>query len=348
MPKKKISTGVTQEPDAIIKVNKKMTEELMSIIKRYNEMFKEVPEAARVCGHCKKNKTLTHYFSARNPLMHNRKISICKECVEEQIHFEEYGEAQYFLTLMGLPFVEDAWERCLRDPAPIGQYVKLMNLGQYASLEAATIHRIKSYSEAFDHDPYQAQLDTLTDDEKGYLKAKWGDHYTFIDCLKLEEYAEQMMEDYDIDTRSHQDYLQKIAKVSLIIDGMIRDGDYDGVKKMSKTLDDLMKSAGFAQSTKSKDAKTDSGFNAFSVLFEMAEKKGFIPKYATDEPKDIVDTTIKNLQAWTYQLIAKEPDLQTLLENAAKRVIEQEKKEKDEKKEYAELEDIDYEYNEKT
>jgi hypothetical protein len=347
MVKKSDTTKTKEEPNAVIKVNKKMTEELINIIKKYNEIFTTVPEGGRVCGHCKKNKTSTHYFSARNPLMYNRKIGICKDCIETVINFEEYGEAQYFLTLMGLPFVEDAWEKCLQDPLPIGKYIKLMNLGQYASLEAATINRIKSYSEAFDNDPYQAQLDTLTNDEKGFLKAKWGEHYSLIDCIKLEEYAEAMMEDYDIDTRSHQDYLQKIAKVSLIIDNMIRDGDYDGVKKMSKTLDDLMKSAGFTQSTK-KENKEDNSFNSFALLFEMAEKQGFIPQYHIDEPKDIVDKTMKNLQSWTYQLITKEPDLQVLLEHAAKRVLEQEKKDIKEKDEYEGLEGIDYEYNEKT
>jgi hypothetical protein len=324
---RKKDKNTEETPKVGIEVNKRMTEELMAIVIRYKEDLGEtVTESARVCSVCKKNKALNHFFTGRNPLFHNGRIGVCKECIEEYVNFSEYGEVQYFLTLMGLPFVEDIWEKCLEDPSPIGKYVKLMNLGQYSKLEAATINRIKSYSEELENDPYQAQLDLLTNEERGYLKAKWGESYSLIDCIKLEEYTTAMMQDYKIDTKSHQDYLQKIAKVSLIIDEMIVEKDYDGVKKMSKTLDDLMKSAGFTQNTKSKNGD-DENYNSWALLFEIAEKQGFIPKYHTDEPKDIVDKTIQNLRNWTYQLIAKEPDLQQLLENAAKRVIEQEKKE---------------------
>ncbi len=341
------ATKVPQDENAIIKVNKKMSGELMTIIKRYKEEFgQSVPEMGRVCSKCKKNKSTDKYYKARNPLMHNSKIAICRDCVDECIKFNDYGEAQYFLVLLGLPFVEDIWEKSFEQDNPVGYYIKTMNLGQYLEMEAATINRVKAFSEALDINPYEVQLSTLTNDERGYLKAKWGEHYDIIECIKLEEYAELMMEDYDIDTRSHHDYLQKIAKVSLIIDNMIRDGDYKGVKDMSKTLDDLMKSAGFSQSSK-KETKNENEFNAFGVIFEMAEKKGFIPKFHTSEPKDIVDETIKNVQNWTYQLIAKEPDLQTLLENAAKRVIEQEQKDKEESdSSYAEIEEIQNEYNE--
>ncbi len=347
--KDKTITQVPEDENAVIKVNKKMTGELMTIIKRYKQEYSQfVPEAGRVCSKCRKNKSVESFSMARNPLMHNSRISICTECVDQFVAFEDYGEAQYFLVLLGLPFVEDIWEKSFAHKSPVRYYIKIMNLGQYLEMEAATINRVKAFSEAIDLNPYEVEASKLTSDERGYLQGKWGEHYSLIDCVKLQEYEEQMKEDYIIETRSHEDYLQKVAKVSLIIDNMIRDADYKGVKDMSKTLDDLMKSAGFSQSSK-KGNKDDNDFNAFGTIFEMAEKKGFIPKFHTDESKDIVDETIKNVQNWTYQLIAKEPDLQVLLENAAKRVIEQEQKDKDESDSgYAEIEEIQNEHNEKT
>jgi hypothetical protein len=336
---KRLKTGVTEDPKAVIKVNKRMSEDLLDIISRYKELFKEVVESSRVCSHCQKSKPLNNYLKSKNPLMHNHRIGVCKECVENVIHFEEFGEAQYLLTLMHLPFVEDVWEKSLQDPAPIGKYIKIMNLGQYSTLEPAMIHRIKSHSEAFDNDPYQAMLDTMTDDERGSLKAIWGQTYDILDCVRLEEAYNDMMEDFSITNRADKDYLKLIVKTNLAAQKSLDDGDYDNYKKLSSAFDALMKSANLA-AIRSKDKKLDDQYNAFGVVFEMAEKKGFIPKYHNDENPDIVDKTIKNLKTFTDKLIRGEPDLNTLLENAAKRVIEQEKKDKEED-EYLGIEGID-------
>ena len=328
MAKKKDATKISPTGNSLIQVNKKMEESLETIIAEYKEKYQhEVSEPHRVCSCCKKTKSLTNYFKARNPFMHNTRIGVCKGCLEENVNFGDFNEVQYFLTLINVPFVEDVWQNALHDPNPISKYIQMMNLGQYAHLDSASINRIKSYSKAFDTDPYQAQLDMMTDDERGYLQAKWGYHYDILDCVKMEEYYNDMMEDYEITTRSHQDYLKKIVQTSLILEQLIENSQYDDFKKVSKTYDDLMKSADFVQNKK--DNKKDAGHNAFGVIFEMAEKKGFIPQYHNDEEPDIVDRTIKNVKAWTETLVKGEADLDVLMENAAKRVIEQEKKEKE-------------------
>ena len=338
--KKKVSTDVVRDEKSVIMVNQRMEEDIISIIKRYEKMYpEESVEPNRQCSHCKKTRPLSQYYKSKNPLMHNRRISICKGCIEKTVDFNNFGEAQYFLSLVHLPFVEDAWMTCLKESTPVSYYLKMMNLGQYANLEPAMIHRIKSHSKAFDADPYQAKLDLLTEDERGYLQAKWGYAYSLIDCVKLEDYAERMMEDFEIITRAHQDYLKMIIKTSLAMEQALDEKDFDNAKKLGKLYDDLMKSANFAEA-KSKDKKLDEGFNAFGVVFEMAEKKGFIPQYHNTENPDIVDKTIKNLKSWTQNLVRGEQDLDVLIEGVAKRLLEQETKEKQDL-EYMGLEGLD-------
>jgi len=303
----------------------KIKEPLQDLVKRYREMFPEhATEPNKQCMNCRKTKALTQYFKTRNPLITNRRIGICKVCIEEKIDFSDFGEAQYFLALMHLPFVEEAWNNVLEQSNPISQYLKAMNLGQYSNLDPIAAHTMKTYGKAYHNDPYQEQVQSLQEEEKGYLQAKWGNHYDLIDCLKLEEYAQQMKEDYHVETRSHEDYLQKIAKTSLIIDEMMKEANYKGVKEMSKTLDDLMKSAGFTQSSKSKEEKQSDEFNAFGYVFEMAEKQGFIPQYHNEEDPDIVDKTIVNLKEWTENLVKGESDLDILMENALESIVRQE------------------------
>lgn len=308
----------------------KIEQDVKKIMERYKELFDhKVEEPARMCSCCKKVKAPhENYFASRNPLVHNKRIGVCRRCIKKHVNFGELAEAQYFLSLLNAPFIEELWLKSLAkdDIDPLSHYLKMLNFSDYAEYEPASLDNLKSYTASAEKDPYWLALKDLSEYEQGILFAKWGDHYDILDCLKLEEYYNDMMEDYQIKTRAHQDYLKNIAKVSLQMDKMIADGDFSGYEKIAKTYDNLMKSANFAE-MKAKEDKRDLGYNAFGELFEMAEKQGFIPKFHTDEPRDIVDKTIKNLKAWTQSLIQGEVDINTLMDNAAKRVLEQEQEE---------------------
>jgi len=306
--------------------NVKMEEKLLKIIERYKNQFVVKHEKRKVCTSCDIEQQFKEFFVARNPLMPTTRISVCRTCLDKHINFDDYMEAQYFLSLCHAPFVEDVWEVALTKDKPIGYYFKTINLTQYSKLDPQAVHRIRKAARQYDADPYQAKMDMLTPHEAGYLKAKWGESYDMVDRIKLEEYYDEMMEDYEIITRSHKDYLKMIIKTSLAMEKALDEADYDNYKKLAKAYDDLMKSADFVQSKK-QEKKDENAYNAFGVVFEMAEKKGFIPQYHKEPEKDIVDKTIKNLKNWTLQLVRGEADLEQLLENAAKRVVEQEKEE---------------------
>ena len=109
--------------------------------------------------------------------------------------------------------------------------------------------------------------------------------------------------------------------------------------KVSKIYNDLMKAAEFSEASK-KDKRNDDGINAVGLIYALAEKKKFIPKYHYEDNPDIIDKTEKNLKSWMHKLIANEADLNILLENAAKRVVEQEKKE-EQMSEYADIEQLE-------
>ena len=316
----------TKKNDPKPKKHKYIEQDVKKVMNKYQEMYgtNEVAEPARVCSHCLKSKALRNYYMARNPMMHNKRIGVCKYCLKKNVQFHELGEAQYFLTLLNWPFIDDLWTAALDHEDPIGFYLRAMNFEQYQDIESATLDSIKAYTADAAANPYWTSVEELSEYQQGVLFAKWGEHYSMLDCVKLEEYYNDMMQDYEIKTRAHQDYLKNIAKTSLVMDQMLANGDYDGYKKLAATYDALMKSANFAEA-KSKDDKKDAGYNAFGLLFQTAEKEGFIPQYHNNENPDIVDKTIKNLKSWTDKLVKGETDLNELMENAAKRVLEQEK-----------------------
>lgn len=174
--------------------------------------------------------------------------------------------------------------------------------------------------------------DNLTEEDKIYLAIKWGRTYKPYEWVQLEQYYQEMMNSFDIQTPSHVDYLKLICKTSLKAHQLIDLGDIEGFQKMSKVYDVLMKSAKFT----AVQNKADDGefVNSISELVLLCEKEGgFIPRFYAAEPRDKVDETLADLRSYTKTLVTEEMNLGNLIESAVKALQRQ--------AEQAEDEDID-------
>lgn len=167
--------------------------------------------------------------------------------------------------------------------------------------------------------------DSLTEEDKTYLKLKWGRGYRWDEMVHMEQMYEDMMASYDIQSAGHKDYLILICKTSLKCNQLIDAGDIDGYQKMSRVYDQLMKSSKFtaAQNNDNDGNEIDS----FGRLFEIAEAEGFIPRYYVEGPQDKVDSTLQDLQSYTRSLVMDEMNLGDMLESAIKKIKSDEEKE---------------------
>lgn len=156
--------------------------------------------------------------------------------------------------------------------------------------------------------------DDLTDEDKVYLRLKWGKTYRPEEWVRLEQLYEEMMASYDIQTAGHIDTLKLICKTSLKANQLLDLGDIDGAQKMLKMYDGLMKSGKFTAAQN----KAEQGEFVDSVgeLIEMCEKQGYIERYYIDSPNDKVDFTIQDMQRYTRTLIEEETNLSTMIEAA--------------------------------
>lgn len=169
--------------------------------------------------------------------------------------------------------------------------------------------------------------DDLTEEDRIYLRLKWGKTYKPEEWIRLEQLYKEMMDSYDIQTAGHIDTLKLICKTSLKANQLIDIGDIEGFQKMSKVYDSLMKSGKFTAAQN----KTESGefIDSISELVELCEKEGFIPRYYTETPMDKVDETLADLKGYTRSLVTEEMNLGNLIENAVKEMARQESKEED-------------------
>lgn len=181
-------------------------------------------------------------------------------------------------------------------------------------------------------------VDDLTEEDRTYLRLKWGKTYKPEEWVRLEQLYEEMMASYDIQGAGHIDTLKLVCKTSLKANQLIDIGDIEGFQKMSKVYDSLMKSGKFtAQQNK---AETGDFVDSIGELIEMCEKQGYIERYYIESPKDRVDMTIADMQRYTKTLVEEETNLSIMVEKAL-RDIEKEDKAEAENTEDMIIDDID-------
>ena len=195
-----------------------------------------------------------------------------------------------------------------------------------------------------------APEDNLTAEDKVFLTMKWGKLYRAEEWISLEKFYAEMMESFDIQGAAHKSYLMMICKTSLKMNQAIDCGDIEGFQKLAKVYDNLMKSAKFTAAQN----KAESGEFVDSVgeIVYLCEEQGFIPRFHTDEPKDIVDITLRDMKGYSYKLVTEEMGLGNMIEAALQQMKREEEKEEgelDENDEFLDpenapvLEDSDYE-----
>ena len=166
-------------------------------------------------------------------------------------------------------------------------------------------------------------VDDLTEEDKTYLRLKWGKTYKPEEWIRLEQLYEEMMASYDIQGAGHIDTLKLVCKTSLKANQLIDIGDIEGFQKMSKVYDSLMKSGKFTAAQN----KAESGdfIDSIGELIEMCEKEGYIERYYVESPKDRVDLTIADMQRYTRTLIEEETNLPNMVEKALREIDKEDK-----------------------
>ena len=161
-------------------------------------------------------------------------------------------------------------------------------------------------------------VDDLTEEDRTYLRLKWGKTYKPEEWIRLEQLYEEMMASYDVQGAGHIDTLKLVCKTSLKANQLIDIGDIEGFQKMSKVYDNLMKSGKFTAAQN----KAESGefIDSIGELVALCEREGFIPRYYIDEPNDKVDRTLQDLQSYTRDLINEETNLSAMIEHALREI----------------------------
>ena len=169
----------------------------------------------------------------------------------------------------------------------------------------------------------------LTKEDKIYLSMKWGNTYKANEWIELEKKYNEMCESFDIQDSDTTGTLILICKTYLKMNQAIDIGDVDGYQKLSRTYNELRKSAKFtaAQNKQEKGEFVDS----VGQMVAYCEKEGGqIPRFKIEYPLDIVDKVIADLKEYTRDLIYEDTALSRQIEEYLQNRANAEAKKRDE------------------
>lgn len=193
-----------------------------------------------------------------------------------------------------------------------------------------------------DEDEMPHPENELTKEDKIALAVKWGRTYRPDEWIALEKHYSEMCSSFDINDADTQTTLILLCKVNLKMNQAMDTGDIESALKASRMYDTLRKSAKF-QAVQNKDGKQNV-VDCVGQLVVMAEKQGFIPRYATDIPKDKVDFTIKDLQNYNYKLVTEDLGFGQQIEDTLKKLqLQKEQREAEDAEEPDILKEEDFE-----
>ena len=170
----------------------------------------------------------------------------------------------------------------------------------------------------------------LTQEDKIYLAMKWGRLYKPNEWITLERKYTEMMNSFDIQDADSINTLILMCKTDLKANQALDIGDIDGYQKLARVSDSLRKSGKF---TAAQNKEKDNGqINCTGQLVAFCEREGgFIPKFVTDAPQDIIDKIVKDQKNYLYNLVTQDLGFGQQIENYLKKIeLEKEKQQKDE------------------
>lgn len=270
------------------------------------------PTPKKKCqGQCGRLRAETFFYKVDSPLFPDGRINVCRDCVREEIDVENVEQVISFLRQIDKPFYQDEWEKALKGKNhPIGAYLgKINSLQQYKGKTFANSDGIDGVGKV-DLSSVNAPdyIHTTTGKVIEYsdeLVDKWGTGYNQKEYLQLEKFYQDMRATHEIHTPTHIDMLKQLAYLSVDRDRLRREKDWNNYNKISKTYEDMMKSAGFRPVDR-KGIDDATGIRSFAQAWEEVEKRGFRkpPKTVFDE--DVVDGIIIALANYYHRLIGKE------------------------------------------
>ena len=257
----------------------------------------------KTCEWCDGIFSIADFAKTNSPFYKDGTIPVCSACIKKYLEAREFNwkYVDLLCQYMNIPFVpkvfEDLKKKNGSDVFPIyaeyclqNHYENNIGWGEY----------FEEFKKLKEDGAIDGQLPGIGEAKLNKLLDKWGRNYTEEELDYLEKLHTGLLTTQNITGALQDDQGLKLCKMSLEIDNRIRDGaDFD---KLLSSYDKLVKIADFTP----KNAKSATDLESVGELYKYLERKGWKNRFYDGVTRDIVDETIKNIQAFNQRLYIDE------------------------------------------
>lgn len=252
----------------------------------------------RECPVCKRLLTKKDYNATKGPFFLDGYLSICKDCLNQMVEDEEghWDIVDLICQWADVPFRPDDFTKIYNsNPSmAMGIYLDMFNGAEYSRVSWKEYY--EKWKKAIENEDIKEIHEVFNQQEIETLKNRFGSTYSPQELYKLQNLYKGIKDSYGFSDVIAEDNAIKMAKISHEIDRAISNGD--SIDKLITAYNKLQVSAGFT----SDNARDMNSFESVSELALFYEKIGWDKKFHNDETNDIVDATMKNIQAYNARL----------------------------------------------
>lgn len=286
----------------------------MSVPKRRTVRKEPIPKKECVGDNHKGNreKSYQFFFKVDSPMFPDGMINLCRDCVREQVDLDDMDSVIGFLRQIDKPFIQNYWDEAEKSTKhTLGEYIRKIN-----SLPQVSKKNFDSSDGVNGFGKIDLQSTRATSDSVLNLKGEsitysdelvdfWGIGYKKQEYLKMEKFFQDMRFTHNIHTPTHVDLTTQLAYMSIERDRLRQARDWTNYPKISKTIEEMTKSAGFRPVDK-QGVDDATGIKSFSQIWEEVEKKGFRLPPLTVFEEDVYDGMIISLLNYYNRIVGKQ------------------------------------------
>lgn len=292
----------------------------------------------RQCLKCSQSFGEEGYAPTKSPFFPDGALTICNDCVDRDLaaHNWDWDYIDKMCQMADIPFVPKEWERLreMNDQEVFYRYARIFLASEYEGIGWSDY--FKAFCDLRAAGQLEQELPEIAEKRRKELREKWGRNYDDEALAYLDDLYRGLLSTQNVNGKLQKDQAEKICKISYEIDLRIREGtDFD---KLLSSYDKLVKAADFTP----KNVKNINDFDTCGELVKWMEKSGWVNTYYDNVPRDVVDETIANIQAFNQRLYTNESGIG---DEITRRLQALEQAEKLERGDYystgSEIEDLD-------
>lgn len=257
---------------------------------------------SKICTFCGTDQPQSNYLRSKSIFSDHGCSTICNDCLRATLEKENFSwpSIDKLCQYLDIPFIPKEFEKLheANQDNTFIIYSQVFFESEYQNLNWKEYY--DQFKELKDGGFIEDELPLIREEKFRKLRDKWGANYEEEDLLYLEGLYSGLLTSQNVNGALQVDQAKKLCKISLEIDSRIRAGaDFD---KILASYDKLVKVAEFTP----KNAKNASDFDSMGEVVLWLEKRGWINKFYDDVTRDVVDESLKNIQASNQRLYTNE------------------------------------------